>query len=414
MNTRTGNGTGKPATARDGYRASTAIRIVTARELRENLTKKGSIITLVISLVAVVGGVLAAAYFFRDDGEQEPTTIAVVGAAPFADSLAQAPAGTVPEPIDTRTAASADEARAWLDDGDVDAVLAPAAGGEPDQWTLLGKNPPAELVAVLEAALTQQLQSQAIAAQGGDPAAVAAAAQRGSVTAESVDDMDAAAIAVTLFGVVIMIMGITLFANSVAGSVIEEKSSRVVEILLASVRPLHLLTGKLIGAGVAGLIMMAVIIGAGSITLVATGLADDVDIPWSAIATILPFFLLGYIFFAALYATAGSLVSRMEDFGGVQTPVMILLFVSIYVPSFGWMQLDSTFMRVAAWIPPASITTAPLQYASGEFSGWELLGSAAVLAVTCVLVLMLAAKIYPANVLHTGSRVTWLQAFRGK
>ena len=211
----------------------------------------------------------------------------------------------------------------------------------------------------------------------------------------------------------VMITAIMMFGGSVASSVIEEKSSRVVEIMLATIRPLHLLAGKILGAGLAGAIMMAAIVAAASVTIIATGLAADFDIPWLAVATLIPFFILGYLLFAALYATAGSLVSRMEDFGAAQMPVLILSFVAIYVPAFGWSQLDSTFMQVAAWIPPASVTTAPLQYAMGNFSGLQLLGSGAVLAASCVIMLLLAAKIYPRNVLRTGSRVTWMQALKG-
>ena len=398
-------------TRRDGYRASTAIGLVAKRELRENLVKKGSVVTLILGIVLAVGGVLLTAYLTRDDGEAaEATVIAVVGEAPFADALAGAPEGATPTPIETRAAASEDEARALLDDGAVDAALLPAGGNE---WTLLQDGTPDMLAPTLNAALTQQLQAEAIAEQGGDPAAVAQAAAQGSVTSQSVQDIDVAALLVVGVGVMVMITGIMMFGSSVASSVIEEKSSRVVEIMLATIRPLHLLAGKIIGAGLAGAIMMAAIIAAASATILATGLAGDFDIPWGAVATLLPFFILGYVLFAAMYATAGSLVSRMEDFGAAQMPVMILSFVAIYVPAFGWSQLDSTFMRVASWIPPASVTTAPLQYAMGNFSGLQLLGAGAILAVSCLLMLFLAAKIYPRNVLRTGSRVTWLQAIKG-
>ena len=183
--------------------------------------------------------------------------------------------------------------------------------------------------------------------------------------------------------------------------------------MLATIRPLHLLAGKILGAGIAGAIMLTAIVGAATVTIFITGLAEDFDIPWAAVAMLLPFFLLGYFFFAALYATAGSLVSRMEDFSAAQMPVMLLAFVAIYIPAFGWSNLDSTFMTVAAWVPPASVTTAPLQYAMGGFDGWQLLGSAAILAVTCVLVILLAAYVYPRNVLRTGSRVTWMEALKG-
>ncbi|MFD5869334.1 ABC transporter permease [Corynebacterium sp. NPDC060344] len=400
------------AANRGGYRASTAIGLVTKRELRENLVKKGSVVTLILGIVLAVGGVLLTAYLTRDDGEAaEPTRIAVVGEAPFAESLADAPEGSLPQPIETLPAVDEDAARAMIDDESADAALVPAGGD--NEWSLLQNDASNTLVVTLNSALSSQLQADAISAQGGDPAAVAAAAGQGSVTSQSTQDIDFAALIVVGVGVMVMITAIMMFGGAVASSVIEEKSSRVVEIMLATIRPLHLLAGKILGAGLAGAIMMAAIVAAASATIFATGLASDFDIPWGAVATLIPFFILGYLLFAALYATAGSLVSRMEDFGAAQMPVLILSFVSIYVPAFGWSQLDGTFMQVAAWIPPASVTTAPLQYAMGNFSALQLLGSGAVLAVTCVLTLLLAAKIYPRNVLRTGTRVTWMQALKG-
>lgn len=422
---------------RGGYRAATAIGLVTQRELRENLVKKGSVVTLILGMLLAVGGVLLTAYLTRDDGaDADPTVIAVVGEAPFAENLAAATAagadgdgaaegaadgaaggagmglpGMTRNPIETRPADSEDAARAMLSDGEVDAALVPADGE--NQWTLLQDGSPDALAGTLNAALSAQLQTQAMVDQGADPAAVAAAAGSGSVTSENAQTVDLAALLVVGAGVMLMITGIMMFGGAVAQSVIEEKSSRVVEIMLATIRPLHLLAGKILGAGIAGAIMLTAIVGAATVTIFITGLAEDFDIPWAAVAMLLPFFLLGYFFFAALYATAGSLVSRMEDFSAAQMPVMLLAFVAIYIPAFGWSNLDSTFMTVAAWVPPASVTTAPLQYAMGGFDGWQLLGSAAILAVTCVLVILLAAYVYPRNVLRTGSRVTWMEALKG-
>ena len=422
---------------RGGYRAATAIGLVTQRELRENLVKKGSVVTLILGMLLAVGGVLLTAYLTRDDGaDADPTVIAVVGEAPFAENLAAATAagadgdgaaegaadgaaggagmglpGMTRNPIETRPADSEDAARAMLSDGEVDAALVPADGE--NQWTLLQDGSPDALAGTLNAALSAQLQTQAMVDQGADPAAVAAAAGSGSVTSENAQTVDLAALLVVGAGVMLMITGIMMFGGAVAQSVIEEKSSRVVEIMLATIRPLHLLAGKILGAGIAGAIMLTAIVGAATVTIFITGLAEDFDIPWAAVAMLLPFFLLGYFFFAALYATAGSLVSRMEDFSAAQMPVMLLAFVAIYIPAFGWSNLDSTFMTVAAWVPPASVTTAPLQYAMSGFDGWQLLGPAALLAVTCVLVILLAAYVYPRNVLRTGSRVTWMEALKG-
>src|SRR5699024_5352820 len=144
-----------------------------------------------------------------------------------------------------------------------------------------------------------------------------------------------------------------------------------------------------------------------------TGLHQTFTIPWHVVGWYFPFFILGYFFFAALYAATGSLVSRMEDFGGVQFPVMILALGSIYVPAFGWHSLDSSFMQASGWIPPVSIGTAPLQYLVGNLNTAQLLMSLGLLAVAVALVVLFAARVYPRNVLRTGSRVPWKQALSG-
>nr|WP_276124443.1 ABC transporter permease [Corynebacterium lactis] len=143
-------------------------------------------------------------------------------------------------------------------------------------------------------------------------------------------------------------------------------------------------------------------------------MAESVHVPWGSVALLLPCFVLGYLFFAALYAASASLVSRMEDFQGAQMPVLLLSMLAMYVPLFGWSKLDSTFMQVAAWIPPVSVTTAPLQYAAGNFSALQLVGSLAIMAVGVVAVTALAAKIYPRNVLRTGAAVSWKKALASK
>src|SRR5699024_10486144 len=218
----------------------------TQRELRENLMKKGSVVTLILGIVLAVGGVLLTAYLTRDDGgDADPTVIAVVGEAPFVENLAAATApgadddvdgdgaagpadgaaegmslpGLSTNPIETHPAASEAQARALLSDGDVDAALVPAPGE--NQWTLVQDGSPDSLAATLNAALSAQLQAQAMIDQGADPAAVAASAAEGSVSSENAQDIDVAALLVVGVGVTLMITGIMMFGGAVAQSVIE-------------------------------------------------------------------------------------------------------------------------------------------------------------------------------------------------
>ena len=440
----------------NSYRAGTAIGTVFQRELRENLLKKSSIITLVITVLLTVGGVTAAWYFTKDESA-ESTKVAVVGEAPFAkvvadisaqladanrtnkaaadseskpgakdaatsdsraaEGLAQAQSipfasalGISVNKVELVPVANADAAREAVSNGDAAAALYPAK--QPGQWVLLDDDAPSWLPSMFQEALTSQTEAQQIADLGGNPTEFAQNVAGAKVSVEKLEqkNIDYTAIIVIGIGVMVMMTGILMFGGAVAQSVIEEKSSRVIEIMLATVRPLHLLIGKILGAAVAGLAMLTTIIVAAVISILVTGLADSFDIPWASMGLLLPYFLVGYFFFAAMYATAGSMVSRMEDFAGAQTPVVLLSLITIYVPAFGWQSLDSTFMQVMAWIPPVSVTVAPLQYASGNFSVAQLAGSLAVTVLVTAGVVAMAAKIYPRNVLRTGAPVSWRQA----
>ncbi len=436
------------------YSAASAIGLVTKRELRVNLLKKSSIITLIIGVLLAVGGVLVASYLTRDSDEEKTYQVAVVGEAPFAAATAdginahadaagteegQSGSGGSAESAGSTTAGSAflpgmdggtdrielvpaaDESAAlrMLVDKQADAALIPTS--DPKVWTFIDLDTPNWLATAFDQGLTQQVQGEAIALAGGDPAEFfAAAAQSGLVFENFEDDqpahynVDPAEMITGLILVALIFMAILTFGNAVAVSVIEEKSSRVIEIILSTIRPKHLLAGKILGTGIAGLVYTFVIVAAAAITAIATGLHQTFTIPWHVVGWYFPFFILGYFFFAALYAATGSLVSRMEDFGGVQFPVMILALGSIYVPAFGWHSLDSSFMQASGWIPPVSIGTAPLQYLVGNLNTAQLLMSLGLLAVAVALVVLFAARVYPRNVLRTGSRVPWKQALSGK
>lgn len=421
----------------NSYNASTAIGTVFQRELRENLFKKSSIVTLVIAVLLTVGGVTAAWYFTNKDSG-ETTKVAIAGEAPFAQAVSDisrqlaatkdsttgnglAQAQSIPfasalgisvNKVELIPVADANTAHDKVSNGDAVAALYP--GENPGQWTLLDDDAPSWLAPMLQEALTSQTEAQEISALGGDPAEFAMNVSSAKMSVEKLEkkDIDYTAIIVIGLGVMVMMTGIMIFGGAVAQSVIEEKSSRVIEIMLSTVRPLHLLIGKILGAAVAGLVMLSVIIASAVIAILVTGLAKDFDIPWAFMGLLLPYFLVGYFFFAAMYATAGSMVSRMEDFSGAQTPVLLLSLITIYVPSFGWQNLDSTFMQVMGWVPPVSVTVAPLQYASGNFSVAELIGSLAVTLVVTSGVVAMAAKIYPRNVLRTGAPVSWRQALQ--
>lgn len=418
------------------YSASTAVKTVFVRELREHLLKKSSLITLIIMAVAAVGGIFVADYM-TSKSDNDAVKIAVVGEAPFADSLADATAEMKDangsdsadaaagafataslSPLEITSAADDKAARASVTDGDADAALVPdTAEGREGSWKLLADDAPSWLAPMLQESLQKQNEAMLLSENGINPGEFFSKTQSAAVSVESLDeakDEKMPAMLITLIGVMVMMTAILVFGGAVATSVIEEKSSRVIEIILSTVRPAHLLAGKILGAGLAGIIMMSVLTASAAVALMATGLAESFDVPWSAVWLLIPCFVLGYFFFAALYAASASLVSRMEDFQGAQMPVLVFSLITMYVPLFGWSKLDSTFMQIAAWIPPISITTAPLQYAVGNFSALQLVASLLIMVAGVAAVIALAAWIYPRNVLRTGAAVSWKKALTAK
>ena len=398
------------------YSSLGAIKLVAAREFGTFIKNKSVLVTFVILVLAVIAGLGVTSWVSNMDGSDEPDKIAVVKEEPAFLKPITAQAGQEGAPnYAADVVGSAEEAKQKVTDGDVAAAL--VAADQPNSWRLIAKSPQWEMNALLQGALNSWAEANALDQLGVNPQQVADLKGNPTITGENLDEEEESPesfmpVIVSLIGVAMMMMAIMTFAASVGTSVTEEKSSRVVEIMLATVRPFDLLAGKLIGIGAVGLAQMAVLllIGAVGLQSLKFGFSFDID-PMIWVYLIL-FFVLGYFFFAALYAAAGATVSRSEDLSSAQMPVMILAMATIYVPAFGWSELQSTFMQVAGWIPPLSAAVAPIQFASGNYGHLQMLGAAALLALATVGVNWISARIYRATIMLTGARVTWAKAIK--
>jgi ABC-2 type transport system permease protein len=199
----------------------------------------------------------------------------------------------------------------------------------------------------------------------------------------------------------------------VAMGVVEEKGSRIVEILLTSVRPWQLLGGKIVGLGALALANLVVIIVAGLGAAAATGLAADLPPGMTGIViSALCWFVLGYAFFAALAAALGSLVSRQEDANSVLTPMTMLMMITYLVAYFAAVQPGSAVARILSLVPPFSSMVMPVRMAGGEVLAWEIALAAVLMLLATVGTLLLGARIYQRAVLRTGARVKLSEAVR--
>jgi ABC-2 type transport system permease protein len=221
-------------------------------------------------------------------------------------------------------------------------------------------------------------------------------------------------LAVGIITSILIYMALLLNGQAVAQGVVEEKTSRVVEILLATVRPWQLMIGKVLGLGVVGLIQVSVIALSGVAAGVATGsLHLHATAAFSTIAWLIAWFLLGYIAYSLAFAAVASLVSRQEEVAAAVTPVLMLLIVG-YVIGISILPSnpDSGFVAVLSLIPIFSPTLMPVRLALGVVPAWQAAVSLAGIIAVIPLLLWFSARVYSNAVLRSGARVRLRDAWR--
>jgi len=204
--------------------------------------------------------------------------------------------------------------------------------------------------------------------------------------------------------VIVLFFLLIYTAMYVAMGVVEEKGSRIVEILLTSLRPWELLGGKIIGLGVLGLINLGVIVvaGLGAAFAMGTELPPGIG---GVVAGAIGWFVLGYLFFATLAAATGSLVSRQEELNSVIAPLTMLMSLTYLVAYAAAFQPGGAFARVLSLIPPFSSMVMPVRMTTGDVPIWEIAPSAVLMAAATVGVLLAGARVYERAVIRTGARV---------
>ena len=196
--------------------------------------------------------------------------------------------------------------------------------------------------------------------------------------------------------------------------VVEEKSSRVVEVLLSHVEARTLLAGKILGLGLLALFQMLILIAG---IIVGLSFASDIEIPdgvWSAVPVLLLMFIFGYAFYASLFAAVGSTVSRQEDAQTAQLPAMLPLFVGYLIAFSSIGNPDSIAVRIASFVPFTAPTVMPFRVAMSDPPIWEIGLSLALLAVSVPLMLRLAGSIYRTSLLKVGTRIPLKEAIRNR
>jgi ABC-2 type transport system permease protein len=198
----------------------------------------------------------------------------------------------------------------------------------------------------------------------------------------------------------------------VATGVIEEKSSRVVEVLLSTIRARQLMAGKIAGIGTLGLLQL-VLIAVFAVTLATvTGAIDIPADSLSAAVLTVGWFVLGFSFYAALFAVAGALVSRMEELQNAIVPINLVVFASFFISIGAVQDPDSTIAKVASLLPISSALAMPVRMVLGSATGWEVGAAIAIVVGSTAFLVPLAGRIYAGAILRTGAKVKLRDAWR--
>lgn len=420
------------------------IGLIAKREVTTRFKMKAYRWTLVIQVVvALLAGLspVAISYFTGDSSGGSSVLVVDEADANFADRLQQNLGGDmgIPGLAELEVQAydgDAESARESVNDGDASAAVVVTQDGEQLQYEIITSDG-----GILDMT-TQRVQSAVYTTNvevSAERAGVAPDQAQSLVGAPSIsvedlggesndpaENFSGPLFAIVNIGLILTYVMFLMYGTWIAQGVVEEKASRMMEIMVNAATPRDLLVGKVIGVLIAGLVQLIPMILAGGlafalqpriadmldINLVSTFDFDMAAVSVQAMVVFLVYFVLGYFVYGALFAATGSMVSRQEEVNQAVGPVTILIVVGLFAAYAAMAIPDSTLAKVMFLVPLTSPYTALSRILMGDPSAGEIALSIGILAITAVLAMMLAAKVYRTTVLMYGQKPGIMQIFR--
>jgi ABC-2 type transport system permease protein len=386
------------------------VLLVARREFTERARERSFLVSTVVTIV-ILGAILGLPQL-TGLGEEDARRVAVVGAgsAGLAEGLTGIELGD--EPILVVELPDRAAAERALDDEDVDAVVLDG------DRILVRDEVDDDLGLALQQASAAARARAALSEAGVEGEAAQAVLAPAPLPVEGVQPDDAQRDderrGLAFVGVLLLYGQLLGYGYWVAAGVVEEKASRIIEILLATIRPRQLLAGKVLGIGALALLQL---LGVGAFAIVAGVAVGAVDVPADAVgvaAIVLGWFVLGYAFFACAFAAAGALVPRQEELQNATTPLSLVLIASFLLSFTALSNPDGDIARIASLIPPFSAMMMPPRLAGGDVAWWEIVVSVGLMLAAIALIIPLAARIYEGSILRLGQRVGLREAWRGR
>lgn len=385
-----------------------AWQIVATREVIVKLTDKNFLISTAFTLVLLAGilllqGVLANRTTTHRVAVTQASEAAVIEAA---NRSAHAQDGSVTiRAIQVQDRTAGEQA---LRAQNADALLTKGADG----WTVTTRE---RLDSGLRTAIASAAREASLAQNAAAAGTTVEALNKGSaLNATRLDGKDTSDELVLKFiGVIfamLFYMAALLFGLQIATSVIEEKQSRIVEILTTAIPIRQLLTGKVVGNTVIAFGQMALFVGVGLVGLSFTSYNRLLPSISGAAGWFLVFFLAGFVALACVWAAAGSLATRSEDLQSTTTPLSLLLVVALLVG----ITLEGTGQVIASYVPIVSAIAMPARLLAGGAAWWEPVIALGLTLAFAAGTILAGARLYRRSLLQTSSRLSLRQAWRAR
>jgi ABC-2 type transport system permease protein len=385
------------------------IRVIAEREFLARIRTRVFAITTVLTVIGIAGYILLQAYVFNTS-KASSLDVGFVGAAQSIAAPVRAEAAASGETITVQPYASLAAGTADVRSGTIDALVS-GSGANTTMAVQSAVDP--TLQTALNDQARQQVLTEYLTGHRLDPSDVLGQLNF-SVGDHELAPVNAARIEQIVIGLLvagILYVTMVIYGQLVAAGVIEEKSNRIVEILLATVRPWQLMLGKITGIGLVALIQVVLVAGVALVLASATKLVSIPTLGVDVVISGIVWFVLGYLMYALLYAAVGSMVSRQEDVASVAVPITLVLVASwILALTVAAPYPGSVGTTVFSFIPLFSPVIMPVRIAAGVAPFWQVLISVVLVIGTIYVFAAVAGRIYRNSVLRVGGRVKFSEA----
>ncbi len=387
-------------------RRSPAWVVVAGREIHVKLTDRNFLVSTLVTLV-LLAGALVFQIVVGSRGNDMSMAVSGPGARQVVEQVEQQPAsGKDPGTMTVRDYADGAAVAQAVRDEKADAGLVHESAG----WRLVGKTgTDSKLAASIGQAVQRTILAQNATAAG---TTVEALTKGGDVRLDVLEPEDNAGLKLVV-GIIfafLFYMASLLFGMAIASSVVEEKQSRVVEILVSAIPLRQLLLGKVLGNTALALGQMALFLGVGLIGMSFTSFSSLMPSIAASAGWFLVFFLAGFFALACLWAVAGSLATRNEDLQST-TPLLTTVLVGALMVGFVRAGLVRT---IGSYVPIVSAVAMPQRLLAGDATWWEPLLSLLVTLAFAAFAVVVGERLYRRSVMQTQRRLTIREAMRAE